>query len=191
MPKLQSATCGRQLFLEQRHIRAARGNAPRRIETLRAGRTRGRPRSPCQGGRGSGLLRLDQSAFAKAPSISIDCAVMERTAEAVMLPIDVGWSDVGSWASLWNVAQRDANENYVNGTAACMIAAGDTFTRRTHLSRPSGEGSGHRQHAGRAARRRPGVDPGRCQSGRRAAEIEPEGGAAACSQLPAWAISKR
>lgn len=62
-----------------------------------------------------GFLRLDKSAFAKAPSISVDCAVMERTAEAVMLPIDVGWSDVGSWGSLWEVAKRDANGNYANG----------------------------------------------------------------------------
>jgi mannose-1-phosphate guanylyltransferase / mannose-6-phosphate isomerase len=62
-----------------------------------------------------GFLRLDKSAFAKAPSISVDYAVMERTEAAVMLPIDVGWSDVGSWGSLWDVAERDAQGNFVNG----------------------------------------------------------------------------
>ena len=41
-----------------------------------------------------------------------------------MLPIDVGWSDVGSWASLWNVAQRDANENYVNGHSSLHDSSG-------------------------------------------------------------------
>jgi mannose-1-phosphate guanylyltransferase/mannose-6-phosphate isomerase len=71
-----------------------------------------------------GFLRLDKSAFAKAPSISVDCAVMERTTEAVMLPIDVGWSDVGSWGSLWDVAKRDANENYVNGHSSLHDSSG-------------------------------------------------------------------
>jgi mannose-1-phosphate guanylyltransferase/mannose-6-phosphate isomerase len=71
-----------------------------------------------------GFLRLDKSAFAKAPSISIDYAVMERTDEAVMLPIDVGWSDAGSWASLWDIAQRDTNENYVNGHSSLHDSSG-------------------------------------------------------------------
>jgi len=71
-----------------------------------------------------GFLRLDKTAFAKAPSISADYAVMERTAEAVMLPIDVGWSDVGSWASLWDVSKRDTNENYVNGSTSLHDSSG-------------------------------------------------------------------
>jgi len=71
-----------------------------------------------------GFLRLDKSAFAKAPSISVDYAVMERTGAAVVLPIDVGWSDVGSWASLWDVAKRDANENYVNGEGSLHDSSG-------------------------------------------------------------------
>ncbi len=71
-----------------------------------------------------GFLRLDKTAFAKAPSISIDYAVMERTVAAVMLPIDVGWSDVGSWASLWEVAKRDANDNYVNGESNLQASSG-------------------------------------------------------------------
>ena len=71
-----------------------------------------------------GFLRLDKSAFAKAPSISIDCAVMERTSAAVMLPIDVGWSDVDSWASLWDVSKRDANDNYANGRTSLHDSSG-------------------------------------------------------------------
>ena len=49
--------------------------------------------------------------------MSIDYAVMEKTAAAAMLPIDVGWSDVGSWSSLWDIAPRDENDNYVHGEA--------------------------------------------------------------------------
>jgi mannose-1-phosphate guanylyltransferase / mannose-6-phosphate isomerase len=64
-----------------------------------------------------GFRRLDKKAFEKAPNISIDYAVMEKTKAAAMLPIDVGWNDVGSWASLWELADRDANGNYVRGDA--------------------------------------------------------------------------
>ena len=62
-----------------------------------------------------GFLRLDKAGFEQAPSISVDYAVMEKTDCAVMLPMDVGWSDVGSWASLWEIAPQDANGNFVNG----------------------------------------------------------------------------
>jgi len=62
-----------------------------------------------------GFLRLDSKFFNTSPSISVDYAVMEKTAAAAMLPIDVGWNDVGSWASLWEIAPRDANGNYTNG----------------------------------------------------------------------------
>lgn len=64
-----------------------------------------------------GFLRLDGQAFAAAPNISVDYAVMERTNAAAMLPIDVGWNDVGSWSSLWDIAPRDQDGNYVRGDA--------------------------------------------------------------------------
>ena len=62
-----------------------------------------------------GFLRLDRASFAASPSISIDYAVMEKTEACAMLPIDVGWNDVGSWSSLWDIAPRDKNQNYVHG----------------------------------------------------------------------------
>jgi mannose-1-phosphate guanylyltransferase/mannose-6-phosphate isomerase len=62
-----------------------------------------------------GFLRLDRKSFAAAPSISVDYAVMEKTELSAMLPIDVGWNDIGSWSSLWDVAPRDANGNFVSG----------------------------------------------------------------------------
>jgi mannose-1-phosphate guanylyltransferase/mannose-6-phosphate isomerase len=61
--------------------------------------------------------RLDRAAFARSPNISIDYAVMEKTQKAAMMPIDVGWSDVGSWSSLWENAPRDAEQNAVEGDA--------------------------------------------------------------------------
>lgn len=64
-----------------------------------------------------GCLRLGKAAFEKSPNISVDYAVMERTQRAAMLPLDVGWSDVGSWSSLWDIAPRDGSGNYVHGDA--------------------------------------------------------------------------
>ena len=64
-----------------------------------------------------GFLRLDRQAFAKATSISIDRGVMERTGAAAVVPIDIGWSDVGSWSSLWEIGARDAAGNAVRGEA--------------------------------------------------------------------------
>jgi mannose-1-phosphate guanylyltransferase/mannose-6-phosphate isomerase len=64
-----------------------------------------------------GFLRLDPEAFARAPAISVDYAVMEKTDKAAVLPVEMGWSDVGSWSSLWEIAARDADGNAVEGDA--------------------------------------------------------------------------
>jgi mannose-1-phosphate guanylyltransferase / mannose-6-phosphate isomerase len=64
-----------------------------------------------------GFLRLDKTAFATAPSISIDYALMEKTKAAAVVPVDVGWNDVGSWSSLWDIAPRSAEGNYAPGDA--------------------------------------------------------------------------
>jgi len=63
------------------------------------------------------FLRLAASEFAASPSISVDYAVMERTERAAMIPVDMGWNDVGSWSSLWQIAPRDEHENFVQGDA--------------------------------------------------------------------------
>ncbi|MDX2202687.1 MAG: mannose-1-phosphate guanylyltransferase/mannose-6-phosphate isomerase [Hyphomicrobiaceae bacterium] len=68
-------------------------------------------------GQDLGFTRLDAEAFKEAPSISVDYAVMERTQKAAVIPIDVGWSDVGSWSSLWDLAPHDAAGNAVEGDA--------------------------------------------------------------------------
>ena len=57
------------------------------------------------------FVRLDKDAFSACPSDSIDYAVMEKTADAMVLPVDIGWNDVGSWSALWDVAERDADGN--------------------------------------------------------------------------------
>lgn len=61
------------------------------------------------------FIRLDKAAFAACPSDSIDYAVMENTDAAMVLPVDFGWSDVGSWSSLWGVSAQDASGNACRG----------------------------------------------------------------------------
>ncbi len=57
------------------------------------------------------FTRLDAEAFAACPADSIDYAVMEKTERAVVIPLDAGWSDVGSWAALWEVGESDDQGN--------------------------------------------------------------------------------
>jgi mannose-1-phosphate guanylyltransferase / mannose-6-phosphate isomerase len=61
------------------------------------------------------FLRLDREAFAKARAISVDYAVMEKTALSVVVPSDFPWSDIGSWAAVWDLAPKDEDGNAVNG----------------------------------------------------------------------------
>jgi len=61
--------------------------------------------------------RLPEKTFVQAPKKSIDFAVMERTSIAAVLPVDFGWSDIGSWNSLWQELDHDAGGNVVEGPA--------------------------------------------------------------------------
>lgn len=61
------------------------------------------------------FCRLEESAFSASPSDSIDYAVMENTSLAAVVPVDIGWSDVGSWTALWDVQARDEDGNSLRG----------------------------------------------------------------------------
>lgn len=70
------------------------------------------------------FLRPAPEPFLACPSNSIDCAVMEKTDQAVVAPSDMQWSDVGSWASLWEIADRDCNDNAVQGDVLAIDCRG-------------------------------------------------------------------
>jgi len=61
------------------------------------------------------FIRPDADAFNACPADSIDYAVMEKTDKAAMVPLDAGWSDVGSWAELHSVSGKDENGNAISG----------------------------------------------------------------------------
>ncbi|MEY3041467.1 MAG: hypothetical protein RLZZ174_549 [Pseudomonadota bacterium] len=71
------------------------------------------------------FLRLEETAFAAAPSESIDYAVMEKLDRAVMVPLDAGWSDVGAWDALWALGEKDSQGN---------VRRGDVLSVETHNS---------------------------------------------------------
>ncbi|MDR8524432.1 mannose-1-phosphate guanylyltransferase/mannose-6-phosphate isomerase [Shewanella fidelis] len=69
------------------------------------------------------FIRLDKAIFETCPDDSIDYAVMEKTTAAMVVPMDAGWSDVGSFAALWDVSEKDKNQNVINGD---VITTGST-----------------------------------------------------------------
>jgi mannose-1-phosphate guanylyltransferase/mannose-6-phosphate isomerase len=70
------------------------------------------------------FLRLDRDAYLKAPKISFDRAVMEQTGRASVVPAAIGWSDVGSWSSLWQSGSPDAFGNVRSGDVVLHDSAG-------------------------------------------------------------------
>ena len=78
------------------------------------------------------FLRLDRDAFAAAPSNSIDYALMEHTAHAAVVPVEMGWSDVGTWDALWLIGTQDSAGNVTTGD----VVAEDT--RNSYLRAEAG-----------------------------------------------------
>jgi mannose-1-phosphate guanylyltransferase len=76
---------------------------------------------------GQDFIRVEKEAFFACPDESVDYAVMEKTAEAIVVPMDAGWSDVGSWSALWDVSDKDDQNNALTGdvflynTSDCYI----------------------------------------------------------------------
>jgi mannose-1-phosphate guanylyltransferase / mannose-6-phosphate isomerase len=70
-----------------------------------------------KGTRDLDFFRLDRASFEASANISIDYAVMERTDRAAVLAVDMGWTDVGTWSSLWEVGDKDTDGNVLLGDA--------------------------------------------------------------------------
>ncbi|ROH79772.1 mannose-1-phosphate guanylyltransferase/mannose-6-phosphate isomerase [Lonsdalea populi] len=70
----------------------------------------------------SDFIKIDKECFMTCPDESVDYAVMEKTDDAVVIPLDAGWSDVGSWSALWEVNEKDEQGNSLQG---------DTFLHNT------------------------------------------------------------
>jgi len=113
---------GMFMFTASAYLAELSKHAPAMVEGSRAA---------LQGASGEyGALLLDEGAFSATPADSIDYAVMERTDRAVVIALDAGWSDVGAWPALWEIAERDEQGNallgdvYVEGVTGSYVRTG-------------------------------------------------------------------
>lgn len=77
------------------------------------------------------FFRLDDEAFANVPNQSIDYGVMEHTDKAAVVPVDMGWSDVGSWSALHAESDQDQDGNTLLGDVLALDTK-DTYVRSSH-----------------------------------------------------------
>ncbi len=74
------------------------------------------------------FIRVGAEEFKKCPSDSIDYAVMEKVKNAVVIPVDIGWSDVGSWSALHEIGEQDENNNIFIGDTK-SVATKNSYVR--------------------------------------------------------------
>ncbi|MFC0383747.1 mannose-1-phosphate guanylyltransferase/mannose-6-phosphate isomerase [Chromohalobacter israelensis] len=98
---------GMFLFRASRYIEELELHAPDILVACR--------RAIDEGQRDLDFLRVGKEAFTACPENSIDYAVMEKTESAAMVSLDAGWSDIGSWSALWEVSDKDADNNVLHG----------------------------------------------------------------------------
>ncbi len=67
-----------------------------------------------------GFIRLDAGSFERAPRISVDYAIMEKTARAAVYPVTYDWSDIGSWETVWGILPQDDRGNASEGRAVII-----------------------------------------------------------------------
>ncbi|WP_337878957.1 mannose-1-phosphate guanylyltransferase/mannose-6-phosphate isomerase [Rheinheimera sp.] len=79
------------------------------------------------------FIRINSEAFLACPDDSVDYAVMEKTDAAVVVPLDAGWSDVGSWSSLWDISPKDANGNVHQGDVLAVQSSNNFVMAQTCL----------------------------------------------------------
>lgn len=77
------------------------------------------------------FCRLNKTAFEACPSNSIDYAVMEKTRNAAVVPVDMGWTDLGTWSALWEAAPKDAEGNVAQGDVILQDTS-NAYVRADH-----------------------------------------------------------
>jgi mannose-1-phosphate guanylyltransferase/mannose-6-phosphate isomerase len=97
------------LFSRSTMLRQARMHAPEILDAVE--------RAMAHAAHDNGFLRPEPQAFRECPSISLDYAVMEKTDQGAVVPVEFTWSDIGSWNALWEIGNHDAAGNVVLGDA--------------------------------------------------------------------------
>ena len=79
------------------------------------------------------FLRLDPTAFSESPADSIDYAVMEKTENAVVVPLDAEWNDIGNWSALYQIGEKDKNNNVIKGNAITTETSNSYINANHHM----------------------------------------------------------
>ena len=179
-----------RILLEQRHVPVQRPRLPRGDGAAGAGHAGLLPRrASTHAHRDMDFIRLGEAAFLACPSQSIDYAVMEHAANAAVVPVDMGWNDVGSWQSLWDISPRDADGNAILGDVVTEKSAQFLYPQR----RPAGGRGGHRGpggggHQGCGAGQPPRRHPGREEDRRTAGSAGRRPAYPSCAGAPALGL---
>ena len=116
---------GMFLFAAQTYLDELTRHAPAMVEACRAA---------LDGARDDlDFCRLERAAFEACPADSIDYAVMENTEAAAVLPVEMGWNDVGSWDALYQIAARDGDDNLVVGDVLALESRGNYLRAESGL----------------------------------------------------------
>jgi mannose-1-phosphate guanylyltransferase/mannose-6-phosphate isomerase len=79
------------------------------------------------------FIRLEKQAFESSPSDSIDCALMEKSSNVVVVPLDAQWNDIGSWSALYDIGAKDNNGNVVQGDVLTEETTGSYINANHHM----------------------------------------------------------
>jgi len=79
------------------------------------------------------FIRLDKQAFESSPSDSIDCALMEKSDNVVVVPLDAQWNDIGSWSVLYDIGTKDTNGNVIKGDVIVQDTSNTYINANHHM----------------------------------------------------------
>ena len=79
------------------------------------------------------FIRLDGQAFESSPSDSIDCALMEKSDNVVVVPLDAQWNDIGSWSALYDIGTKDSNGNVIKGDVIIQDTTNTYINANHHM----------------------------------------------------------
>lgn len=85
------------------------------LEALQPATVEGCRQAVARAERDRDFLRLDRQCFAALPTLSVDHGLMEKTMRGAVIPVKIGWSDVGSWSELWGISRKDSTGNAERG----------------------------------------------------------------------------
>ena len=79
------------------------------------------------------FIRLEEKTFASSPNMSIDYALMEKSKNVIVVPMDAKWTDVGSWSTLYDIGKKDSSNNLIKGDVVSLETTNSYINASHHL----------------------------------------------------------